>query len=175
MSDQSQPTKKIKLRTGVFIFPSQIAEIEKEMNSLRENIPAKFILLVDVSGQVVTVIGDHAGVDTTALGSLIAGDLAASQEIARITGEFQDFQLIMREGEKTHIAISEAGPVLTFMVQFSKEVPLGWARRLIQKTARDLGTIMQKPPEDQEAEEPVISGDGLSDLFNDALDEIWKG
>jgi len=175
MSDLSQPTKKIKLRTGTSIFPSQIADIEREMNSLRENIPAKFILLVDVSGQVVSVIGDHTGVETTALGSLIAGDLAASQEIARITGEFQDFQLIMREGEKTHIAISEAGSLLTFMVQFSKDVPLGWARRLIQKTARDLGTIMLNPPPDPDAEEPTISGDGLSDLFNNALDEIWKG
>jgi len=175
MSDPSQPTKKIKLRTGASIYPSQIADIEREMNSLRENIPAKFILLVDVSGQVVSVIGDHSGVDTTSLGSLIAGDLAASQEIARITGEFQDFQLIMREGEKTQIAISEAGSVLTFMVQFSKDVPLGWARRLNQKTARDLGTIMLNPPADPEAEEPTFSGDGLSDLFNDALDEIWKG
>jgi hypothetical protein len=175
MSDLSQPSKKIKLRTGVFIYPSQFAGIEKEIYQLRENIPAKFILLVDISGQVVSVIGDHSGVDTTALGSLIAGDLAASQEIARITGEFQDFQLVTREGEKTHIAISEAGPTLIFMVQFSRDVPLGWARRLIQKSARELGTIMQQPAVEQDGEEPMISGDGLSDLFNDALDEIWKG
>ncbi|HEX2980741.1 MAG TPA: roadblock/LC7 domain-containing protein [Anaerolineaceae bacterium] len=175
MSDHTINNNLIQLRCGTSIFPSQIIAFEKELASLLERIPAKFILLVDVSGQPVTVVGDHGFVDTTALGSLIAADLAASQEIARMTGEFQDFQMILREGEKSHIIISEAGKFLTFLVQFSKEVPIGWARKLIQGSAQNLMQIMDSQPTAPEIVDNSLSQQDLPDLFNDALDEIWKG
>ncbi len=96
-------------RAGFSLHPDQMAVLNHHLSRLLEDIPAKMILLVDTSGQLVSVLGDDRGMDTTALGSLIAGDLAASQEIARMTGEFQAFQMILREGEKSHIMITEAG------------------------------------------------------------------
>lgn len=175
MADISGNAPKLKLRSGMALYPSHIRALEIELTYLLEIIPAKFILLVDKSGQFVTVCGQHEGIDLTSLGSLLAGDLAASSEIARLTGEYQDFQLVMREGERTHIAISEAGKNLVFAVQFNKEVPLGWARRLIQKSAVEIGAIASRPGEENEKVEKPFTTDGLSNLFSDALDDLWKG
>src|SRR5512138_98289 len=86
MADQSGSPQKLKLRSGLLLYPSHIRALEIELSYLREIIPARFILLVDKSGQYVTSTGQHEGIDLTSLGSLIAGDLAASGEIARLTG-----------------------------------------------------------------------------------------
>ena len=175
MAEPPVNAPKLKLRSGLSLHPSHMRALDIELTYLREIIPARFILLVDKSGQFVTATGQHDGMDLTSLGSLIAGDLAASGEIARLTGEYQDFQLIMREGERTHIALSEAGHNLVFVVQFSKDVPLGWARRLIQKSAVEIGAIAARSSEEGENLEKPFPTEGLSNLFSDALDDLWKG
>lgn len=175
MAELSGSNPKLKFRSGLSLYPSQIRSLEIELTYLREIIPARFILLVDTSGQYVSVTGQHEGIDLTSLGSLVAGDLAASAEISRLTGEYQDFQLTMREGERTHLALCEAGSNLVFVVQFSKDVPLGWARRLIQKSAKEIGAIVTRQPEEGEKKEKIFPTEGLANFFNDALDDLWKG
>lgn len=175
MTDQEEHAL-VHFRNGLSIQPLQMAAIERELDRLLVSVPAKMILLVDTSGQLVSAVGDVHAIDTTGLGSLIAGDLAASQMIARMTGEFQEFQMILREGERSHMIISEAGPHLTFLVQFSKDVPLGWARKLIQRQATILNHLADQSYQENEAPAAAFMGSGdLPDMFSDALDDIWKG
>ena len=128
-SEHNKVTKSF--RSGLVLTRGQLDTIGIILSKLIDTIPAKFILLVDNSGQIVQSHGDFGNADIAVLGSLISADLAASQEIARLSGDYQDFQMILREGEKTHIIISEAGKSLTFMVAFRRDIPLGWARKLI--------------------------------------------
>jgi predicted regulator of Ras-like GTPase activity (Roadblock/LC7/MglB family) len=177
MSDNLHLTEEqsIRFRSGFSIFPSQMAIIDRHLNALLEAIPARLILMVDTSGQLVTSAGETREIDPAALGSLIAGDLAASHEIAKMTGEFQEFQTILREGERSNIIISEAGQHLIFLVQFAREVPLGWARKLIQKTAYEIDNISINPIEESAGYNTDLESNDLPDLFSDALDDIWKG
>ncbi len=164
----------IRFRGGLTITLKQMQTIQKCIEHLVEMVPAKYTLVVDTSGQVVTSGGAKGMIDQAILGSLIAADLAASQEIARLTGEFQDFQMILREGNKTNIIIAEAGKNLILLALFSKDTPLGWSRALIQKCAREISFHSQpNQPVEKELTEGVIDGD-LPELFNDALDQIWK-
>jgi predicted regulator of Ras-like GTPase activity (Roadblock/LC7/MglB family) len=168
------------LRSGVTIYPSQNEAIDKVLLNLLKKAPARFLLLTDVTGQIVSARGEQGKIDLVALGSLVAGDLAASQEIARLTGEYQDHQMVLREGQTVHTFISEAGHFLALLVQVSNEVPLGWARMLIKKSAEELAEVMEhKTPEEtewtkkaSEELEPVLSDEGLSDLFSEALDDL---
>lgn len=166
------------LRSGTTIYPSQSQEIDQVLIELLQRLPAHFLLLTDITGQIVAVRGEQDNIDLVALGSLVAGDLAASQEIARLTGEFQDYQMILREGQSMHSFIVEAGLHLALMVQISNEVPLGWARMLIQNGARQLAEILSKKADESEHQETdsiaELSQDELPDLFSDALDELWS-
>jgi len=139
-----------------------------------EIVPAQYILLVDTSGQLVTTAGDKSMIDSSILGSLIAADLAASQEIARLTGEFQEYQMILREGDRTNIIISEAGKHLAFLVLFSRETPIGWARKLIQNAAKEIGAFVVQPVVATQEEQISPTEGNLPGLFNDALDQLWK-
>jgi hypothetical protein len=92
-----------------------------------------------------------------------------------MTGEFQEFQMVLREGDRSHMILSEAGRHLVFLVLFAKDVPLGWARKLIQRAAAILKIQATEPENPGETlPEAEISGN-LTDLFDDALDDIWKG
>jgi predicted regulator of Ras-like GTPase activity (Roadblock/LC7/MglB family) len=174
MADPTVENAKVNLRGGLTLTVGQINLIQKALQKLVETIPAKFALLVDTSGQLVTTAGEKGIIDASILGSLIAADLAASQEIGHLTGEFQEYQMILREGDKTHIIIAEGGKNLAFLVIFSRDVPLGWARRIIQNSAREIGILSRETPNlEPEVPEEIVKGD-LPDLFNDALDQIWK-
>ncbi len=174
MQDQIGGNTKINLRGGLTLSVVQITRIQESLNRLLEFVPARFMLLVDTSGQLVTTAGDKGVIDPSILGSLIAADLAASQEIARLTGEFQDYQMILREGDRTNIIISEAGKNLALLVIFSRETPLGWARKLIQNSAKEIGSVAIQPVEFVHEEQIAPPEGNLPELFTDALDQIWK-
>ncbi len=171
-----------KLRSGIIIMPEHSQQIEEQLNHLMQHVPAQFILLVDVTGQVVGAKGLLEATNLVMLGSLVAGDLAASQEIARLMGEYQDYHIVLREGQKSHIFIAEGGPYLALLVKVGVDVPLGWARMLIRQTAEKLATIFQGSAASAATMEQVapvaklLDDDfdtSLSDLFDDALDDMW--
>ncbi len=166
------------LRSGLVIYPVQQEAIEDLLTQLAQQTPTTFILLADVTGQVVSTRGGQGEKNTVALGSLVAGDLAASHEIARLTGQFQEYQMVLREGQTTHTFICEAGHYLAMLIQVSTDIPLGWARMVIRKAAQQLSEIADAPLEaPQEAEEMIAeleldTGD-FSSLFDEALDDLW--
>lgn len=171
------------LRSGLTIMPQFDRQINQMMGDLLSKIPARFLVLVDVTGQVVAAKGDHDDTNLVMLGSLVAGDLAASQEIARLTQEYQDYQIVLREGQRSNTFICEAGNYLALLVQVGNDVPLGWARMLIKQTVRELADAAAEaaaesraaPRLEMESESDDEPGelDDLSDLFGDALDEMW--
>jgi hypothetical protein len=168
-------SKRTNFRTGLILTSQQIQKMQQELDYLLERIPAKLAILVDISGQLVTLSGEMIQYDFAALGSLIAGELAASQETARILGDAQDFRLILREGDRTNLVIAQSGQFLTFMVLYTKEVPIGWARKLIQQTATKLLEIsLLEPSRDDKTINNEIPNN-FPDLFNDALDDLLKG
>ena len=183
MTNLPKNEKGYQLRSGLFILPEQDREMSRLVTELQRSLPARFVMLVDVAGQVIMIKGEHGNVDPVMLGSLVAGDLAASQEIARLIGEYQDYQLILREGQHSHTFIIEAGHYLALLVQVDKETPLGWARMFIIKTAQQLAKIAdQAIPTATEMndikQEMVLAMDeseeSLADLFGNALDEMWS-
>ncbi len=163
----------LNLRSGITIFASQDTAIDNVLRELIERCPAKLALVTDVSGQIVSAQGDRGSINLVALGSLIAGDLAASQEIARITQQYQSCQMILREGQLANTFIGEAGPYLVLFVQVSKDVPLGWARLLITKSAKLLEDIINTPPESVDNLDLGIGDQDLAESFSDALEALW--
>ena len=158
---------------GLSLSPSQDHLINRILSDLLEKCPAQFILLAEMSGQIISVQGETGKADLVALGALVAGDLAASQEIARLTGQYQHAQLILREGPETTSFTSEAGDRMVLYMNIHKEVPIGWARLIIQETSRKLAEVVSMPPEDVEKIDLQLSDEKLDNLIGDGLDSIW--
>jgi predicted regulator of Ras-like GTPase activity (Roadblock/LC7/MglB family) len=174
--DFSQATEaEIDLPTGITIFPAQAAEIDHVLDDLIQRIPARFVLLTEVSGLMVSFRGERAKLDLVALGSLAASDLAASQTIAQLTGEYENYQLVLRQGERNNTLLSEVGRHLVLLVQAPSQVPLGWARMIVIEAARQLEVILNTPqkPADEATSAPQLEQAGLNDLFGQAFENLW--
>ncbi len=160
-------------QTGLTIYPAQWEGIDRVLSDLVAKVPARFVLLADRAGQCVSHVGAVFAPNVAALGALVAADLAASREIATIAGDYQQEQMILREGDKTHFFISEAGPSMALLVQVDNSIPLGWARLLIQEAAKQLGVLV--PANVQDSMIAMLEGDAeaLSDQVDHAMDGLW--
>ena len=163
------------LRCGYILYPEQDQAIDKVLSSLIEKIPAQYILLVDSSGQVIFVNGKYEQTDPVAMGALVASDMAATQEMARLTGENQSYQMILREGPLVNTWLINAGPDFVLMFMVAASVPLGWARLIIRRTADLIARIVKTSPENNS---PLpgfeIDQDNYMDQIDKSLDELWK-
>ncbi len=160
---------------GLTIYPSQVQEIEKVLSDLKERCPAKFLLLVDVSGHLISSLSSREEKHLVELASLIAGDLAASQEIARLTGQFNSSQLVMREGEKAVSFLAEAGDQMILFVQLTRDVPLGWARLVINEAGKKIAEIIKTRPEDGSEIKTDMDNGHFSEAIGNAFDSVWNG
>lgn len=171
--DPEHPMK-IDLPNNITIYPSQDREIDKTLKNLVKNCPAQFALLSEVSGQLISVMGERNKVDPVALASLIAGDMAASQEIAQIIGQYKHCQLIVREGTGSNILVTEAGDQLILFVQVDKNIPIGWARLMIVEASEKISEIIATTPNEEERVAFEIESNDLSGWVDDALNSLWQ-
>jgi predicted regulator of Ras-like GTPase activity (Roadblock/LC7/MglB family) len=158
---------------GIVVSPEQIYEINQILSELMEECPAQLALLIDQSGSVLSYQGENQSIDLVVLAALVAGDLCASQEIARLTGQYQKFQLIIREGELSNTILSEAGDQIVIYLQVSKASPLGWVRLRLMDACKKLRKIEFQAPEKINMDSDTKDGNSLSNLTDDALDAMW--
>jgi predicted regulator of Ras-like GTPase activity (Roadblock/LC7/MglB family) len=170
--DNSSPKA---LRNGVMIYGSQEAALSRLLNDLEKRVSPKFALIADTSGQPILSKGELEKKKLTILGALVAGDLAASQEMAKVFDQYNSYQLILREGKEENLFISEIGQELILLCLVPTKTPLGWARLLIRETAKQMAEILKTPNEEIEKLDFGLSDSKLADLCGDSLNNIWNG
>jgi hypothetical protein len=160
-------------RQYLAVTPEQQAHIESIATNLKQQTPSLFILIVDRNGHILYFNGDgppQAGL--VELAALLAGDLAASQEIARLTGAYQQQQLILREGQQQNSFLAEAGEHLVLFMQTSSEVPLGWARLLIQEACMHLAGLELRVA-DPASNGQALDSQSFRNNLDKAMDALW--
>jgi len=174
----------MRLRSGITISTAEKKQLDAELAFLYDKAPAKFILLTDVSGQVITSCGIQNQFDLISLGSILAGGLSASQEVARMLGDDQEYQIILHEGASANTFMSNAGEDFALLVQLDTTVPLGWARVLVLETAKKIESIHSENAKEEaevlvEEEKRHLSNfkqaSNLNDQIGDSLDSLWNG
>ena len=83
------------LSGGTTIYPEHMNLIECVLSDLVLNVPALFSLLTDTAGQNIAWDGEIGDTNLVTLGALIASDMAASQEIARVTSDYRNHHMIL--------------------------------------------------------------------------------
>lgn len=160
------------MQKRVAVTPAQQSAIEKIAAHLKRQAPARFIMVADRNGHIIVFSGDGMQVaGLPELAALLAGDLAASQEIARLTGAFQQQQLILREGEKQNTFLCEAGSDLVLFMQTDAEVPLGWARLLVLEAGGQLAGMQLHSDKDAGL---ALDQNGFGNNLDRAIDGLWN-
>jgi predicted regulator of Ras-like GTPase activity (Roadblock/LC7/MglB family) len=138
---------------------------------------ASCIILADVTGQLISERGKTVGVNTQVLSALAAGELSATQEMARMVGEQARFNLLLHEGENRSVYLSPVGHKMLLIIVFDQRTPIGLVRIILKNAVDELGPILEWPKtKDSEEDAEVrstLDGDfaqQLEDEFDASMD-----
>ena len=150
------------------LFEEDFHRLQQVLRKLRVESDASVVLLVDKNGQRIASVGDVDALDMTALASLTAGNVAATDGLARILGE-REFSVLLHEGEKENIHVSIVGRRVILVVIFSDRSSLGLVRLRVRQAAAELDVAFRDIAERMERE-PVLHS-GIEPLLAEITDE----
>ena len=108
-------------------------------------------MVVDRSGQLVTVAGRPFEFDTTSFATLAAADFSANDQLAKLIGE-ADFTSLAHEGANESLYVVDVAHRLLLAVLFDKETTLAIVRMLAPGVAQELAVIFSAAASRDEAE-----------------------
>jgi len=111
------------------------------LDRLRADANAKVAFLIDKNGQQLAVAGHVDGLDPTSLAALSAGNVAATDGLAKLLGE-REFSTLFHEGEHDSLHINVVSGRAILVVIFDERSSLGLVRLRVKKCTGELGTIL---------------------------------
>jgi predicted regulator of Ras-like GTPase activity (Roadblock/LC7/MglB family) len=155
--------------TDLIMYDEEFQQIKDVITRLRQDANAKIVFLVDKNGQQIAAQGDIESVDTTSLASLTAGNVAATDGLARLIGE-KEFSILFHEGEKDNIHISIVGGRVILVVIFDERSSLGLVRLRVKKATGELEKVFETIMNKVEQERDALGG-GFDSPFAEITDE----
>jgi len=127
----------------MIMYEEEYQRIKTVIAKLRNESNAKLVFLVDKNGQQIAAEGQLENFDATSLASLTAGNVAATDGLAKLIGE-KEFSILFHEGERDNIHISIVGQRVILVVIFDSLSSLGLVRLRVKKASVELTDVFDK-------------------------------
>ncbi|MBI1747954.1 MAG: roadblock/LC7 domain-containing protein [Acidobacteria bacterium] len=115
--------------------------IQSLITKLHGDASAKIVSLIDKNGQQIAVQGDTKNLDVLSLACLTAGNVAATDGLARLLGE-REFSVLFHEGEHDNIHISVVARRAILIIVFDDRSSLGLVRLRVKKASVELENVL---------------------------------
>ena len=137
-------------------------------DTLLSDASAKAVVLIDKNGQLLAASGETSDLDATSLASLTAGNMAATEGLAKLVGE-QEFGQLFHQGQNENIHISSVSARYILVVIFDDRSSLGLVRLRLKQASESISTIIQRAQrrDDGSQRSPLdeITDEDLDSLF----------
>jgi predicted regulator of Ras-like GTPase activity (Roadblock/LC7/MglB family) len=150
------------------MYEEEYQQIKDILRRLQVDSNSKIVFLVDKNGQQIAVQGDMRGVDATSLASLTAGNVAATDGLAKLIGE-KEFSILFHEGERDNIHISLVAERVILVIIFDERSSLGLVRLRVKKASQELERTFEVLL--RKSEEERNSTDRFDSPFAEITDE----
>ncbi|MEO8190710.1 MAG: roadblock/LC7 domain-containing protein [Acidobacteriota bacterium] len=158
------------------LYDEEFQKIKDALSRLRQDANANVVFLVDKNGQQIAAVGDLTSLDTTSLASLTAGNVAATDGLARLIGE-KEFSILFHEGEKDNIHISIVALRVILVVIFDERSSLGLVRLRVRRATGELDRIFEEITEKAAREKSSLSVEfdsPFSEITDDDIDRLFS-
>ena len=122
------------------LYEEEIHLLEEVLQRLRHDANARAVFLIDKNGQQISSAGEVDEFDTTSLASLTAGNVAATDSLAKLIGE-REFSVLFHEGQRDHIHISIVAKRAILLVIFDERSSLGLVRLRVKRAGTEFDRI----------------------------------
>jgi len=155
-------------KLDLVMFEEEYKLLQEIIGRLQKDAQAKVVFLVDKNGQQIAASGDLKSIDATSLASLTAGNVAATDGLAKLIGE-KEFSLLFHEGEKDNLHISIVGKRGILVVLFDQNSSLALVRLRVKKASKELQDIFDQVENRAQTETGV--GARFESPFSEITDE----
>lgn len=126
--------------TAIIIQEHHFQRVKAVLARLCVECAARVVFLVDRDGQPIAFHGEVGDIDTTSFSSLAAGNVAATNSMAKLIGE-DGFPSVVHEGERESIFISVIGRSLLVVV-FDERSTIGLVKLRTKKASHEISNIL---------------------------------
>jgi predicted regulator of Ras-like GTPase activity (Roadblock/LC7/MglB family) len=160
--------------SDLVLHEEEYQKIREVITRLRSECNAKVVFLVDKNGQQIAASGELDSIDTTALASLAAGNVAATDSLARLIGE-KEFSILFHEGERDNLHISVVAGRVILVVIFDERSSLGLVRLRVKKGSAELGTILDVMLKKSAAPRRAAAGGSpFAEITDEDIDKLFS-
>lgn len=155
------------------LYEEEFKHLEEALRRLRQEANAKAVFLIDKNGQQIASAGDIEQFDTTSLASLTAGNVAATDGLAKLIGE-REFSVLFHEGQKEHIHLSTFAKRAILVVIFDDRSSLGLVRLRVKRASMDLEKIFEVMAQKSEkGAQGTSHASPFSEITDDDIDALF--
>ena len=155
------------------IYEEEYRLLEEALRRLRMEANAKAVFLIDKNGQQIASTGEIEQFDTTSLASLTAGNVAATDGLAKLIGE-REFSVLFHEGQQDHIHISIVGRRVILVVIFDDRSSLGLVRLRVKRASGDMEKILDTMAKKGEAAELGGDASPFAEITEEDIDALFS-
>lgn len=158
------------------LYDEEFQKIRQVLQQLLQDASAKLVFLVDKNGQQIAAVGDMSSLDTTSLASLTAGNVAATDALAKLIGE-KEFSILFHEGEKDNIHISIVSRRVILVVIFDDRASLGLVRLRVRRVTSELESVFEDVASKIESEKVTLAAEldaPFSEITDDDIDRLFS-
>ena len=159
-------------RTGLVILEEDHASFVAVLEELLEESNAKFVFLLDKNGQQIARTGELGDGDPTALASLAAGNVAATEGLAQLIGE-TEFSTLFHEGEKDSLHISLISNKIILLVIFDEHSSLGLVRLRVKQHLKELAGVVNVVMTRDNGGSAGLTAAALGDITDEDIDALF--
>ncbi len=148
-------------------FTALLESLDREAN-------ARFVFLVDKSGQQIAAVGELEGIDPTSLASLTAGTVAATDGVAQLVGE-DNVTNLFHEGQKESLHITVVADQVILVVLFDQRSSLGLVRLRVEQRIPELGAIVKDllEPTEPAAQKKSMDTESIGQITDADIDALF--
>jgi predicted regulator of Ras-like GTPase activity (Roadblock/LC7/MglB family) len=128
--------------SNIVLYEAEYLRLKSILVMTQRDLRADLVLLIDRSGQQIASEGPAHGIDMTALSSLAAANIAATDGLARLVGE-PEFSILYHQGKHRSIHISDVAKRFSLVVVFDESVALGMVRLRVKRATAYLEEILR--------------------------------
>jgi predicted regulator of Ras-like GTPase activity (Roadblock/LC7/MglB family) len=158
------------------LYDEEFRRIKESLQRLSSDANANVVFLVDKNGQQIAAVGDLTTLDTTSLASLTAGNVAATDGLARLIGE-REFSILFHEGERDNIHISIVAQRVILVVIFDERTSLGLVRLRVRRAMAELEKIFADIAQKAEREKQSLQADfdsPFAEITDEDIDRLFS-
>ncbi len=126
--------------SSIVLHEAEFVRLKSILASTQKDLQADLVLLIDRSGQRIASQGSKDDIDQTALASLAAANIAATNGLAQVVGE-PAFSTLYHQGTRRSVHILDVARSLSLVLVFDQGLAPGMVRWKVRRAAVCLDEI----------------------------------